>query len=797
MNNDEKINLIGQKILLLSSNLDKYKQELDALKFQLSVLQSEKNVLHKTEKIVEPVKEEEVVKPIAEEIKETIKETETQIPVQEIQEEIKVVSPPKLKEPAQGFEEKIGAKWFSIVGIITLVLGIAIGVKYAIDQDLINETTRLVLGFLAGSIILMLAMVYKKKYAVFSAILLSGAMAVMYFTTYVGFNYYHFYGPSVAFFIMAIFTGFTVYAATIYDYEIIALIGLVGGYCVPPLLSTGTGEVEYMFGFMLILNLGVLALAFKKYWKFVNHVAYGLTWLIFASWMATSYKPEIYIGRTLFFSTAFYLVFYLSFIAYKIFRNKAFSAWDVILVMSNSLIYFGIGYNALADIYYEQYQGLFCVFNALIHLAFAMLCKKKEVADKTIFHFIIAMVISFITMAIPVQLDGNFVTIIWTTEMVILLWMSKRFGVNTYKWLAYGISLLAFFSLLQDWSNYDYFSNNTSTTLSLEPIMNHYFVTGLFAIAGFFGAWYLNKNLLSNMISKIANVFLLVIGILVVYQTFANEIILYFNIQYRLSETKHYDSYGYDWMNYDYAWHTYSALFILMYSTIFMSVLGFLNMKKFKNLVLGYITWGFSLFVLILNVTMGFVLINELKEEAVNDSTYAFITTWNYNFRYVFLPFVALSIFVLYQYRNSELVSKVKTINTWLFHIFILVVLSNELTHIIMMTHLDEYRKYEKVSFRMGYTVLWGLYSMSLIAYGIMRHKKMLRVIAIVLFAITIVKLAIDAMSMSRGYQLIVFITIGIILLLVGFMYQKFKPIVLADEPKNVEENKINDEPAP
>ena len=152
------------------------------------------------------------------------------------------------------FEEKIGARWFSIIGIITLVLGIAIGVKYAIDQELIDETTRLVLGYLSGTLILVLAFVYRKKYDVFSAILLSGAMSVMYFTTYIGYSHYHFYNAPVAFIIMAVFTGFTVFAAHVYNYEIIALIGLVGGYAVPPLLSTGSGEIQYMFGFMLILN---------------------------------------------------------------------------------------------------------------------------------------------------------------------------------------------------------------------------------------------------------------------------------------------------------------------------------------------------------------------------------------------------------------------------------------------------------------------------------------------------------------------------------------------------------------
>lgn len=786
MTNDEKINLIGQKIILLSNNLDKYKAELEQLQTQLNALKAGKTAEVKSVPVQE-IKNQEPVKPVIEEIKaEKVVEPAIQ----------QTIQPPPKPKKALGFEETIGARWFSIIGIVVLVLGIAIGVKYAIDQNLINETTRLVLGYLAGGIILTLALFYKKKYDVFSAILLSGAMSVMYFTTYVGYSHYHFYSAPVAFFIMAIFTGFTVFAAHIYNYEVIALIGLVGGYAMPMLLSTGGGEIQYMFGFMLILNLGVLALSFKKYWKFVNHVAYALSWLIFAIWMATSYKPEIYFGRTMFFATAFYLIFYMSFIAYKIFRNKPFSAWDVILVLSNSLIYFGIGYNAMQNDAYEKYQGLFCVLNAVFHLGFALLCKKKEVTDKTIFYFIIAMVISFITMAIPVQLDGNFVTLIWLCEMVVLTWMTKKTNINTYKYLAYGITLLAFFSLWHDWSNYSYFSNNTDTTLAFQPLLNRYFLTNIIGTGVFGFVWFMNKQMLGSTLSKIANVVLIVFGLIVCYMTFANEIMQYFNIQYKLSETKHVGDYGYDWTDYDSAWNSYSGLWMIIYSMVFFSVLGWLSIKKFTNTVFAYISWALNFLMLLIGVTAGFAIISDLKMEAINSYSYSVITTWNYNSRYLFVPFVAMMIFMIYQYRNAEILKKIRPVNFWLFHMTILAVLSNELSHITTMLHLEDYNHYSKVASRMGYTVLWGVYSMALITYGIMRERKTLRFIAISLFVLTLLKLAGDAMSMTMGYRLIVFIVIGIILLVVSFMYQKFKPLLFGkdEEKKQVESNTTDNE---
>lgn len=794
---DEKIQLIGQKILILSNNLDKYRQELDSLQTQLNNLKAEKQGSISPTPVIEKVPEKTItpqpliVSPTVDEVKQKELNIEEKINSINTANIASQQSAPKPKKQGVSFEEQVGAKWFSIVGIIVLVLGIAIGVKYAIDKDLINETTRLVLGYLAGSVILLFALVYKKKYEVFSAILLSGAMAVMYFTTYVGYANYHFYNAGVAFTIMALFTGFTVFAAHIYNYEVIALIGLIGGYSVPMLLSTGSGEIEYLFGFMLILNLGVLALSFVKYWKFVNHVAYGLTWLIFAIWMMSSYDPAVYLKRTLFFATAFYLIFYLSFISYKIFRNKAFSAWDIILVLSNSLIYFGIGYQALQDDYHEKYQGLFCVLNAVFHLAFAVLCKKKEIADKTIFHFIIAMVISFITMAIPVQLEGDHVTLIWVTEMVVLLWMAARFNVNTYKNLAYGIALLAFGSLIQDWSRYAYYCSDYDIIKLFTPLLNHYFLTGIITIAGFWGAWYLNKKVINNTLSRIANVTILVLALLITYLTFSAEINLYFDKQYASSAKLHYGDYGYNWMDYDHTWTNYKILWMLMYTNVFFSLVGFINLQRVKNTIVTYISWIATLVLVLVNFTLGFVTISDLKSFARNFNTGYVSTDWDFNFIYVYLPFLILLIFMVYRYRNTELLKKVTGLNTWLFHVFILTIMCNQLSHILTVRQLDpeKFSYYEKLSYRIGYTVLWGVYSMLLIVYGIIRKRKMLRVIAISLFGLTILKLATDALTMSRGYQLIVFITIGIILLIVSFMYQKFKPLLFGEENENKNEN--------
>jgi hypothetical protein len=63
------------------------------------------------------------------------------------------------------------------IGIAVLVIGISFGVKYAIDHQMLNPLTRIILGYVAGGILLGLALKLKKNYTAFSAVLLSGAMA--------------------------------------------------------------------------------------------------------------------------------------------------------------------------------------------------------------------------------------------------------------------------------------------------------------------------------------------------------------------------------------------------------------------------------------------------------------------------------------------------------------------------------------------------------------------------------------------------------------------------------------------
>jgi uncharacterized membrane protein len=90
-----------------------------------------------------------------------------------------------------------------------------------------------------------------------------------------------------------------------------------------------------------------------------------------------------------------------------------------------------------------------------------------------------------------------------------------------------------------------------------------------------------------------------------------------------------------------------------------------------------------------------------------------------------------------------------------------------------------------KQVYKLALSILWGIYSLGLISYGIWKKKSHLRIGAISLFAVTLIKLFVyDLQHMSTISKTIVFIALGILLLIISFLYNKYKSILFEENEK-------------
>lgn len=821
MTNEEKINLIGQKILLLSNNLDKYHYELAQLKQQLEALQQgtskQQNIVPPVVKVpeekIEIVPEVKVEVPDVKVENPELKTENTSTPLSvTINEENKIIppiqqqnippTPPKQKSDFN-FEAFVGGKLITIIGIIILVIGLGIGVKYAIDNEMLGPLARIVLAYVAGGILLFIALRLKANYKTFSAVLLSGGMASLYFTTFIAYSLYGMFGQIAAFAIMVVFTMFTVFAATVYNLQVIGIIGLVGAYAVPMLLSDGSGRIEIMFSYMVIVNIGILVLSFKKDWQLLNHLAFGFTWLIFLSWFLGKFNHEIHTTLSLSFAFLFFIIFYISSMSYKIVKQEKFGVLDVISIVFNSFIFFGLGYATLNHESTEDYLGIFTVANALIHFVFAFIVFKNKLLDRKLFYLLIALVLSFITIAVPVQLERNWVTLFWATEAVLLFSIGRYKAVRFYEWLGYFMILFSVFSLLQDWGeiyklNQYYYGVNVYQ--NWKPIFNIYLFTSLFVTSAIGAMIYVHyKKPISEEVGKTVQVYVFieyamaVAFFLLAYFSFSNEITTYYqsafeNSLIKVPSKEVWAEPGAIMEIRDHSILQLQNIALIIYNILFFIVFSILSIYKMKTPAARWTAFGINILISIGFVTAGLTDINSLDNELHKESEYFALNTSLTNLRYVCYALFATLLYYTYQVLKTDTFKKFTISKIYIgciVHLFILVVLSYELVYIQEIRHAeyDYYRN--NTVYKLGFTALWGIYSFIMIAFGMWKKKQIMRIAAISLFGITLVKLlTFDTWDLSTGYKVIAYILLGVILLVVSFLYQKFKSFIFGDDNK-------------
>lgn len=781
--NSNAINLLLEKLNTLLKRQNDFSNEINNLRIEINQLKAAEAAQAGGEGEVKPDN------PATRELPETPKEKTIpqfgyQQPVQQKLPEKPlppINKPPKVKTD---LEKLIGENLINKIGIAITIIGVSIGAKYAIDHQLISPLTRIVLGYLVGLALLGFSIKLKKKYGNFSAVLLSGAMAILYFITYAAYSFYDLIPQILTFALMVVFTAFTVVAALNYNRQVIAHIGLVGAYAVPFLLSDGSGKVAVLFTYMAIINTGILIIAFKKYWKPLYYSAFTLTWLIYLLWYAFNYLTTQHFGLALTFLTIFFALFYVTALAYKLVKKEKFAFPDIVLLLINSFLFFGIGYTLLND--HEttnQLLGLFTLLNAIIHFMVSAVIYRQKLADRNLFYLVSGLVLTFITIAIPVQLDGNWVTLLWVAEAALLFWIGRTKNVPVYEKLSYILMMLAFFSILQDWGSvyYNYYTEAPDSRIT--PLFNIHFLSSLLFISAFGFINRLNQNkkytspfVSQKIISKVVAFAIPGILLFTIYYAFRIEIETYWNqlfadsiVKIPLENSAYPDSIFNDDVN------EFKVIWVINYSLLFVSALAWVNVKWIKSRQLAIVNTGLIILTLVVFLGEGLYVLSELRESylAQPPSQYYKSGPFHIGLRYISFAFVALALTACYQYiRRYFTHPNVKAVFELLLHTTILWIASSELINWMDIAASAQ-------SYKLGLSILWGMYSLLLIVLGIWKKKKHLRIGAIALFAVTLIKLFFyDISHLETVAKTIVLVSLGVLLLIISFLYNKYKHII-------------------
>jgi len=750
----------------------------------------------KEEKILEEEIQPEIIENISPIIEQELPQPEQKVAFS-AQNTIREVLPPKqswiekFRENNPDIEKFIGENLINKIGILILVLGISFFVKYAIDKDWINEPARVGIGVLAGALVMGVAHRLRKNYAAFSSVFVAGAISIFYLTIGIAFHDYHLFSQTVAFIIMVVITIFSVFVSVSYDRKELAVLSLIGGFAVPFMVSTGEGNYKVLFTYIAILNVGMLLIAYFKKWNLVTLLAFIFSCLLYSAWFGKGfYDDKLPYRGALFFATIFYIIFSVATVINNLRNKGSFTKLEYFIMVANTFFYFGMGISIIEN-WKPEFKGLFTIVLALYNLVYAIFLYRKFGLDKNAIYLLLGLTLTFVTLAIPIQFQGNYITLFWAGEAVLLFWLSQKSKIATFKLGAIIVQILMSGSLIMDWEKY--YSGNL---MELKPFLNRMFITGIVSLASLIFTYILLKKEKENTDifgfefhpSSYRNI-ILGISILIGYFTGMLEI---------------------SYQSEDYIANYYSALsYSVLYHFLFSVGLIYIILKlkdKFWN--------SFIIVLASINIILYVAYFYKLT---YNEMTENFVLNLSsksaYFIHYILLACLAYFGYALIKFRNESLFSKYLNhkVALWIFAFCIVYVLSNEvMIHGLMLTkdiispaELAKYPfnktgySYEKEMFiddkfeaiklqiiKIGYPILWGVLSFVFLIIGIKKQNQQLRIIALALLGITIIKLFVyDIKNVSETGKIIAFILLGVLILIISFVYQKIKKLVV-DETK-------------
>ena len=172
-------------------------------------------------------------------------------------------------------------------------------------------------------------------------------------------------------------------------------------------------------------------------------------------------------------------------------------------------------------------------------------------------------------------------------------------------------------------------------------------------------------------------------------------------------------------------------------------------------------------------LTVGLLVLSELRESYLEGEVSGFGIAIRYISLILFGILIGLSTYI----KNALPIQPIR--NTFFeisVHVSILWVTSSELIHWLSLSGFQD-------SYKLGLSILWGVYSLLLIILGIWKNKKFLRIGAISLFGITLTKLFLyDMRDLSTISKTVVFLALGVLLLIISFLYNKYKDQIAGNE---------------
>ena len=661
------------------------------------------------------------------------------------------------------WEYLIGLNWIAIAGAVTLSLGIGFFLKIAFDYNWINQTGRVLLGLATGIGLVVVGEYCHRKYPIWSRPVTGAGVSIMYLSIYSSFAFFDIVPPLPAFFVLAGLVFVSGFLALRYESRTIAILGLFGAFATPVVLE---GEIDtetyyiMISVYIILVDLGILFVSSLRNWPYFVLVGLIFSYMLIGPvWDDSSLSLQVAIISQILATFVFLIFVGSTNLFHLIWRQRsAPNRLDLSIMIFNAFLFYVVTLS-----YWDNYDSWFGAITALMGLFYLLLgyFTTKEMESTSVLSlYSFSISIIFATIAIPVQFSGHWLGAAWFAEGAVFIWLG--FILKTWKMRVFGLAVLVVSSL------YTVIYSIQLDTESFKPLLNESFPTLMFGAASLFVAAFAYQkfgtrelqgweSLIIKHSKTPINIVLGIMGSFLVIYAFTIEIIYYFEerkigviAEGQIDELT-----------------SKSLLAItVVWSLCFVVSIVISFLMQSKQLRIASV-------ILILVTAVKFLVI-DTSEFYQSD----FTPIINNAFGASLVLTMSVALGVSLYWRNKGVIDPIESNMP-----VILLVTVNILSVFMVSAEVIRFFDYRDIQANVNsdsaknlvLTVLWALYSIGVIGSGIWKSVKEIRIVGLVLLFLVLIKLfAVDIHSLERGYRVAAFISLGVLLLATGLMYQKY-----------------------
>jgi uncharacterized membrane protein len=345
-------------------------------------------------------------------------------------------------EPTPDWATRAAAKvkaWFTEgnvpvkIGVLVLFAGVAAALRYAAAQGYFTFPIELRLTLIAASAVLALALGWRerRRRPAFGMSVQGGALGVLLLTVFAAFRLYGLLPPALAFGVVSVLVAGSALLAVLQKNMALAVLGFLGGYLAPVLISTGSANHVGLFSYYALLNAAVFAISWRQSWRLLNLIGFVFTFTVGTAWGLKFYRPELFASVEPFL--VLFFTFYIAIgLLYVIRQTEHRRPWlDGTLVFGTPLAAFPLQAGLLKD---DRMALAFSALAVAAIYAGLMYYLRRRRNERLLTEAYGALALGFASLAIPLAFSASTTATLWALEGAGVAWLGIRQG-RTFPWI--------------------------------------------------------------------------------------------------------------------------------------------------------------------------------------------------------------------------------------------------------------------------------------------------------------------------------------------------------------------------